>query len=103
MAAIVGAGTNGPPISYGNAAGHALIGEVVRLPGAAAAADTHALVCKYIEEIVAIIGNVSFTAPAKSADGATSTLKIADAIPATEFAEVLVLGYAKRVHSGGAQ
>jgi hypothetical protein len=87
-------------VSYGNAAGHALIGEIVRFP-AGTAADTLAFVSKYLEEIVAVIGNVSFTAPVKSADGATTTMKIADTVPASEFMDVLVLGFARRVHSGG--
>lgn len=99
MAAVAGV-TNGPPIMYGNAAGRALIGEVIRFP-ASAAGDTLALVCKYIEEIVAIVGNVTFTAPVKSADGATSTLTTGDTIAASNFIDVLVLGFARRVHSGG--
>jgi hypothetical protein len=99
MATIAGV-TQGPPVSYGNAAGHALIGEIVRFP-AGTAADTLAFVSKYLEEIVAVIGNVSFTAPVKSADGATTTMKIADTVPASEFMDVLVLGFARRVHSGG--
>lgn len=99
MAAIAGV-TNGPPISYGNAAGHALIGEVVRFP-AGTAADTLAFVSKYLEEIVAVIGNVQFTAPVKDSNGATTTMTILDTIAASNFMDVLVLGFARRVHSGG--
>ena len=99
MAAVAGV-TAGPPISYGNAAGRAVIAEVIRFP-ASTAADTLALVCKYIEEIIAIVGNVSFTAPVKASTGATSTLTTHDTIAASNFNDVLVIGYAMRVHSGG--
>lgn len=99
MAAVAGV-TNGPPISYGNAAGRALIGEVVRFP-ASTAGDTLAFVSKYLEEIVAVVGNVSFTAPVKSGDGATTTMTTHDTIAASNFNDVLVLGFARRVHSGG--
>lgn len=99
MAAVAGV-TIGPPIPWGNANGRALIGEVIRFP-ASTAADTLALVCKYIEEIYAIIGNVSFTAPVKASTGATSTLTTHDTIAASNFNDVLVIGYARPVHSGG--
>lgn len=99
MAAVAGV-TTGPPISWGNANGRAVIAEVVRFP-ASTAADTLAFVSKYIEEIIAVVGNVSFTAPVKSADGATTTMTTMDTIAASNFNDVLVIGYARRVHSGG--
>lgn len=99
MAAVAGI-TKGPPVLLGNAAGRAIIMEVIRFP-ASTAADTLALVCKYIEEIVAIIGNVSFTAPVKVSSGATSSLITHDTIAADNFNDVLVIGYARQVHSGG--
>jgi hypothetical protein len=99
MAAVAGV-TKGPPIAYGNAAGRAIIGEVIQFP-ASTAADTLSLVCKYIEEIIAIVGNVSYTAPVKAATGATSTLTTHDTIAASNFDDVLVIGYARTVHSGG--
>ena len=99
MAAVAGV-TQGPPISFSNAVGRAIIGEVIRFP-ASTAGDTLALVCKYIEEIVAIIGDVTFTAPVKAASGATSTLTTGDTIGASNFVDVLVIGYARTVHSGG--
>ena len=99
MAAVAGV-TIGPPIPWGNANNRALVVEVVRFP-ASTAADTLALVCKYIEEIYAVIGNVSFTAPVKLSTGATSTLTTMDTIAASNFNDVLVIGYARAVHSGG--
>lgn len=99
MAAVAGV-TQGPPISWGNAGGRAIIAEVIRFP-ASTAADTLALVCKYIEEIVAIVGNVSFTTPVKLSTGATSSLITHDTIAASNFNDVLVIGYARTVHSGG--
>jgi hypothetical protein len=99
MAAVAGV-TKGPPVSYGNAAGRAVIGEIVQFP-ASTAGDTLAFVSKYLEEIIAVIGNVSYTAPVKSADGATTTMTTHDTIAASNFDDVLVLGYARRVHSGG--
>ena len=99
MAAVAGV-TLGPPVSWGNATGRAVIGELVRFP-ASTAGDTLALACKYIEEIIAIIGNVSHDAPVKSGDGATSNLITHDTIAASNFNDVLVIGYARRVHSGG--
>lgn len=99
MAAILGV-TTGPPIELGKAVGRSLIMEVVRFP-AGTAADTLAFVSQYIAEIIAIVGNVSFTAPVISEAGATSTLTIHDTIAASNFNDVLVIGYARRVHSGG--
>ena len=99
MAAVAGV-TQGPPVSYGNAAGHAVIGEIVRFP-ASAAGDTLAFVSKYLEEIIAVIGNVTFTAPVKSSAGATTTMTTGDTVGASNFMDVLVLGFARRVHSGG--
>lgn len=99
MAAVAGV-TKGPPVSYGLANGRAVIGEIIQFP-ASTAADTLTLVCKYIEEIIAVIGNVSYTAPVKLASGATSTLTTHDTIAASNFNDVLVLGYARQVHSGG--
>lgn len=99
MAAVVGT-TPGPPVMLGNACGRAVIMEIVRLP-ASTAADTMAVVCKYIEEIIAVIGNVSFTAPVKASTGATTTLTTHDTIAASNFNDVLIIGYAKAVHSGG--
>lgn len=99
MAAVAGV-TIGPPIAYGNAGGRALIAEVVRFP-ASTAADTLALVCKYVAEIYTIVGNVSFTAPVVAESGATSTLTTMDTIAASNFNDVLVIGYARKVHSGG--
>lgn len=99
MAAVAGV-TKGPPISYGNASGRAVIGEVIQFP-ASTAADTLALVCKYVAEIIAIVGNVSYTAPVAAESGATSTLTTADTIGASNFSDVIVYGYARKVHSGG--
>jgi hypothetical protein len=99
MAAIAGV-TQGPPVSWGNAAGRAVIAEIVRFP-AGTAADTLAFVSKYLEEIIAVVGNVQFTAPVKSTNGATTTMTILDTIAAENFVDVMVIGYARRVHSGG--
>lgn len=99
MAAVAGV-TKGPPVHMGNAAGRAIIMEVVRFP-ASTAADTLALVCKYIAEIFAIVGNVSFTAPVAAESGATAALITHDTIAASNFNDVLVIGYARKVHSSG--
>jgi hypothetical protein len=99
MAAVAGV-TAGPPLHWGNAAGRAVIAEIVRFP-ASTAGDTLAFVSKYLEEIIAVIGNVSFTAPVKSVDGAATTMTTHDTIAANNFNDVLVIGYARRVHSGG--
>lgn len=99
MAAVAGV-TKGPPIPWGNANGRALIGEVIRFP-ASTAADTLALTCAYIAEIFAIIGNVSFTAPVASEAGATAAIITMDTIAASNFNDVLVIGYARKVHSSG--
>lgn len=99
MATVAGV-TIGPPVSWGNAAGRAVIGEIVRFP-ASTAADTLALTCQYIAEIIAIIGNVSHDAPVKAESGATSNLITHDTIAASNFDDVLVIGYARKVHSGG--
>lgn len=99
MAAVAGV-TTGPPIEIGKAVGRSIIMEVVRFP-ASTAADTLAFVSKYIAEIIAIVGNVSFTAPAIAESGATTTMTTHDTIAASNFNDVLVIGYARRVHSGG--
>jgi hypothetical protein len=99
MAAVAGV-TQGPPISWSNANGRAVIAEVIRFP-ASTAGDTLALVCKYIAEIICVVGNVSFTAPVAAETGATSTLTTMDTIAASNFNDVLVIGYARKVHSGG--
>lgn len=99
MAAVAGV-TKGPPVFNFSANGRAVVGEVVQFP-ASTAADTLALTCKYIAEIIAIIGNVSYTAPVKAESGATSTLTTHDTIAASNFDDVLVIGYARQVHSGG--
>lgn len=99
MAAVLGV-TKGPPISWGNAVGRAVIAEVIQFP-ASTAADTLALTCKYIAEIIAIVGNVSYAAPVKAESGATSALITMDTIAADNFNDILVIGYARKVHSGG--
>lgn len=99
MAAIAGV-VKRPPIEYGKAVGRSVIGEVVQFP-TGAALDTLAYVSAYIAEIIAIIGNVTYTAPVAAESGATTTMKVSDAIPASEFMDVLVIGYARKVHSGG--
>lgn len=99
MAAIAGVVT-GPPFLLSNAVGRAVIAEEVRFP-AGTAADTLAYTSPNIAKILAIIGNVSYSAPVEAETGATTTMKIADTIPATEFMSVLVIGHARRVHSGG--
>lgn len=99
MAAVAGV-TPGPPVMLGNAAGRAVIMEVIRFP-ASTAGDTLALVCKYIEEIIAIVGNVSHDAPVKVSTGATANLITHDTIAASNFDDVIVIGYARSVHSGG--
>jgi hypothetical protein len=99
MAAVAGV-TVGPPIEIGKAVGRSIIMEVVRFP-ASTAADTLAYVSAYIAEIIAIVGNVSYTAPVAAESGATSTITTHDTIAASNFDSVLVIGYARRVHSGG--
>ena len=99
MAAVAGV-TQGPPVSWGNANGRAVIAEIVRFP-ASTAGDTLAFVSKYLEEIIAIIGNVSFTAPVKASTGATTTITTMDTIAASNFNDIQVIGYARSVHSGG--
>lgn len=99
MAAVAGV-VIGPPIPWGNANGRAVIGEVVRFP-ASTAADTLAYVAAYIAQIIAIIGDVQFTAPVALESGATTTMTTNDTVAASNFIDVLVIGYARKVHSGG--
>jgi hypothetical protein len=102
MAAVVPT-LQGPPISYGNAAGRALIGEVWRFPTSTAADTVSNFVAAYLAEIKAVIGNITFTAPGIAETGATiTTITTLDTIAASNFMDVLFIGFARRVHSGGA-
>lgn len=102
MAAVVPT-LQGPPIPWGNAAGRALIAEVWRFPASTAADTVSNFVCQYLAEIKAVIGNIQFTAPAIAETGATiTTITTLDTIAASNFVDVLFIGFARRVHSGGA-
>lgn len=101
MAAVVPVLQRGP-IHYGNAAGHAVIGEVWRFPASTAGDTVSNFVSTYLAEILAVIGNVSFTAPAAAETGATiTTITTLDTIAASNFVDILIIGFARRVHSGG--
>lgn len=99
MAAVVPVLQRGP-IPWGNANGRAVIGEVWRYP-ASTAADTAAVTCQFIAEIIAVVGNVSFQAPVALESGATVGTITHDTIAASNFDDVLIIGYARKVHSGG--
>lgn len=99
MAAVVPVLQRGP-IAWGNAGGRAIIAEVWRYP-ASTAADTAAITCAFIAEIIAVIGNVSFQAPVALETGATVGTITHDTIAAPNFDDVVIVGYARKVHSGG--
>jgi hypothetical protein len=90
------------PIHWGNAGGRAVIAEVWRFPASTAADTVSNFVAQFLEEIIAVIGNVQFTAPAINANGATiTTITTLDTIAASNFVDVIFIGFARRVHSGG--
>src|SRR5678815_3411728 len=101
MAAVVPVLQRGP-ISWGNANGRAVIAEVWRFPASTAADTVSSFVAAFIAEIIAVIGPVTFTAPAAAESGATiTTVTTSVTIAASNFVDVLIIGYARRVHSGG--
>jgi hypothetical protein len=101
MAAITTIVKPGPSVLLGNAVGRAIIMERFRIP-AAAAGDTQTLVSTDIEEVLAVVGNVSYTALSVNPNGVSIPVTLLDTVAASNFADVLVIGYARRVHSGGA-
>lgn len=100
MAAITSIAVQGPPILLGNAAGHAVIMEAWRIP-ASTAGDTQTLVSPNIATIIAVLGNVQHAAPANSENGASIDVITSDTVAADNFTWVLIIGFARRVHSGG--
>lgn len=102
MAAITSIIVTGAPIHWGNAAGRAIIAEVWRIP-ASTAGDTQTLVSNYIAEVIAVQGPVSYTALVPNESGVSIPVTTLNTIAASNFANVLVIGYARRVHSSGAQ
>lgn len=101
MAAVAPALQRGP-IPWGNAGGKAIIAEVWRFPASTAADTVSNFVAAFLAEIIAVIGDVSFTAPAAAETGATiATITTLDTIAASNFVDVIFIGYARRVHSGG--
>lgn len=101
MAAVVPVLQRGP-IPWGNANGRAVIAEVWRFPASTAADTVSSFVSMFLAEIIAVVGNISFTAPAAAESGATiATITTHDTIAASNFNDVLFIGYARKVHSGG--
>ena len=102
MAAITTINKPGPAVLLGNAAGRAVIMERFRIPGAVAALDTQTIVTQDIEEVLAVIGCVSYTVLTQpNSAGVSIPLTLLDAVAANNFADILVIGFAKRTHSGG--
>lgn len=101
MAAVVPVLQQGP-IPWGNASGHALIAEVWRFPASTAADTVSNFVAAFLSKILAVVGPVQFTAPGEAETGATiATITTLDTIAASNFVDVMFIGYARRVHSGG--
>lgn len=105
MAAITTINKPGSAVLLGNAAGRAVIMERFRIPGGAggvAAGDTQTIVTQEIEEVLAVCGPVSYTALTQpNANGVSIPLTLLDAVGANNFADILIMGYARKVHSGG--
>lgn len=95
MAAVAGVQT-GPPIRWGNAGGKAIIAEVWRFP-ASTAADTLSMVSTNIAKFLALIGDVQHTAVTDTEAGITVACITLDTIAASNFIEVLLVGYARDV------
>lgn len=76
-------------IALGGAVTGGLIGEIWRVP-ASAAADTQTLVCRYITNVLAVIGNAQYTAPTA---GSIPALTL-DTVAASSFADILIIGTA---------
>lgn len=102
MAAITTIVATGPPIHWSNAVGRAIIAEVLRAPGAIAIGDTQTYVSQYIAEVIAIIGPVTYTVLTSAESGVSIPMTVNSTIGASGFENILIIGYARRVHSSGA-
>lgn len=101
MAAVVPVLQRGP-IPWGNANGRAVIAEIWRFPASTAADTVSSFVSMFLAEIIAVVGNVQFTAPGAAETGATiATVTTLDTVAASNFTDVIFIGYARKVHSGG--
>lgn len=96
MAAITGIIITGPPIRWGNANGKAIIAEVWRVP-ASTAGDTQTLTSTNIAKLIAVTGDVSYTAVTDNEAGISIPVTTLDTVAASNFVNVLVIGYARDV------
>lgn len=94
MAAITSIAQFGPPIRWGNAAGKAIIAEVWRIP-ASTAGDTQTITSNHISNFIGVIGPASHTAVTNTESGVAVALITSVTIAASNFIEILLVGYAK--------
>lgn len=96
MAAITGIVQFGPPIRWGNAAGKAIIAEVWKIP-ASTAGDTQTLASTNISDYIGICGILSATAVTNTESGVSVACTTLATVAASNFAFVLLIGYARNV------
>lgn len=84
----------GPPIRWGNAAGRAIIAETWRIP-ASTAADTATLVSTNIAGFIALVGPATHTAVTDSEAGVSVAVITSVTVAASNFTELLLIGYAR--------